>query len=394
MAIRTSRRSATPAPTSTRAACSPPADGNVSVRLPDDTVLLTPAGVSKARLPAGSLARVALDGRILEGRPSTERAMHLAVYRSVRTPGWSVHAHPPTAIAWTLARPGLTELPTDALPELLLAAGRVPIVPYARPGTEEMGAVLLPFLPAHRLLLLSRHGALAWGESMEEAVNGIERVEHSALILKGSRGAGRLHPAASPGAGGAPGTPGPHRTEAPVKDIHGVALRARDRRFEILDQTRLPDAEVWLDGSDPEAMVGHIQRLSVRGAPLIGVAASLSVAAFAERGADCSAVHTAIDRLRRARPTAVNLAWAMDRLGAVVDAGGSAADLICGGGAIHDEDVAACERMGDLGADLIRSGRAAAQPTATRGHSPPPASAAPSGSSTERTPAAADSTSG
>ena len=160
------------------------ADGNVSVRLPDDTVLLTPAGVNKARLPPGSLARVALDGRILEGRPSTERAMHLAVYRASADARVVVHAHPPTAIAWTLARPELTELPTDALPELLLAAGRVPIVPYARPGTEEMGTVLLPFLPAHRLLLLARHGALAWGESMEEAVNGIERVEHSALILK------------------------------------------------------------------------------------------------------------------------------------------------------------------------------------------------------------------
>ena len=160
------------------------ADGNISVRLPDDTLLLTPAGVNKARLAPGSLARVALDGRILEGRPSTERAMHLAVYRASPDARVVIHAHPPTAIAWTLARPNLTELPTDALPELLLAAGRVPIVPYARPGTEEMGAVLLPFLPAHRLLLLSRHGALAWGESMEEAVNGIERVEHSALILK------------------------------------------------------------------------------------------------------------------------------------------------------------------------------------------------------------------
>ena len=170
------------------------ADGNVSVRLPDDTVLLTPAGVNKARLPPGSLARVALDGRILEGRPSTERAMHLAVYRASADARVVVHAHPPTAIAWTLARPGLTELPTDTLPELLLAAGRVPIVPYARPGTEEMGTVLLPFIPAHRLLLLSRHGALAWGESMEEAVNGIERVEHSALILKAAEELGGSTP--------------------------------------------------------------------------------------------------------------------------------------------------------------------------------------------------------
>ena len=170
------------------------ADGNVSVRLPDDTVLLTPAGVNKARLVPGSLARVALDGRILEGRPSTERAMHLAIYRASADARVVIHAHPPTAIAWTLARPELTELPTDALPELLLAAGRVPIVPYARPGTEEMGAVLLPFIPAHRLLLLSRHGALAWGESMEEAVNGIERVEHSALILKAAEELGGSTP--------------------------------------------------------------------------------------------------------------------------------------------------------------------------------------------------------
>lgn len=160
------------------------ADGNVSVRLPDDSVLLTPAGVNKARLAPGTLARVALDGGILEGRPSTERAMHLAIYRACPQARAVVHAHPPTAIAWTLARPELTELPTDSLPELLLAAGRVPIVPYTRPGTEEMGQALLPFLPAHRLLLLSRHGAVAWGESLEEAVNGIERVEHSALILK------------------------------------------------------------------------------------------------------------------------------------------------------------------------------------------------------------------
>ena len=170
------------------------ADGNVSIRLPDDTVLITPAGANKARLAEGSLARVALDGGILEGRPSTERAMHLAVYRASADARVVIHAHPPTAIAWTLARPALPELPTDALPELLLAAGRVPIVPYARPGTEEMGSVLLPFLPAHRLLLLSRHGALAWGESMEEAVNGIERVEHSALILKAAEELGGSTP--------------------------------------------------------------------------------------------------------------------------------------------------------------------------------------------------------
>ncbi|HZX40890.1 MAG TPA: S-methyl-5-thioribose-1-phosphate isomerase, partial [Myxococcaceae bacterium] len=113
---------------------------------------------------------------------------------------------------------------------------------------------------------------------------------------------------------------------------------------------------VWLDGSEPGAMVGHIQRLSVRGAPLIGVAAALSVGAAAERGADAATLRSAIARLREARPTAVNLASAMDRLRAVLDAGGGATDLVRTAEAIHDQDVAACARMGDLGADLLRPG--------------------------------------
>ena len=141
-----------------------------------------------------------------------------------------------------------------------------------------------------------------------------------------------------------------------MKHIEGIALRAGGGRFQLLDQTRLPDAEVWLDATDAEAMVGHIRRLSVRGAPLIGVAAALTIASVAERGADGPALRIAIARLRSARPTAVNLAWAMDRLRAILERGGSVTDLVLEAEAIHDADVAACERMGDLGADLMKPG--------------------------------------
>ena len=160
------------------------ADGNISVRFSDQRIAMTPAGVNKYRLEPEHLAFLRLDGAILSGAPSSERAMHLSVYRRCAEARVVVHAHPPTAIAWTLAHPELSELPSDALPEVILAAGRIPVVPYARPGTEAMGTALEAFLPEHRLLLLARHGALAWGESLEEAVNGIERVEHAALILK------------------------------------------------------------------------------------------------------------------------------------------------------------------------------------------------------------------
>jgi len=169
-------------------------DGNVSARLADGRIAMTPAGVAKARLEPAKLAFLAGDGTLISGQPSSEQLMHLAIYQACPQAMAVVHAHPPTAIAWTVAWPELEELPGDALPELILAAGRIPIVPYARPGTASLGEALLPFLPEHRLLLLARHGALCWGEDLEEAYGGIERLEHVAKILKATIDLGGIVP--------------------------------------------------------------------------------------------------------------------------------------------------------------------------------------------------------
>lgn len=158
-------------------------DGNLSVRLPNGLIAMTPSGVPKAQVEEADLAYLQVDGTLVSGRPSSERAMHLAIYRAVPEAKAIVHAHPPTAIAWSLARPDLAELPAEGLPEVILAAGRIPIVPMAIPGTEAMGSNLLPFLPAHRLMILARHGGLCWGEHMNEAAGGMERLEQVADIL-------------------------------------------------------------------------------------------------------------------------------------------------------------------------------------------------------------------
>jgi len=159
-------------------------DGNISVLLEGGRVAMTPAGAAKARLKPGDMAFLSLEGAVLSGRPSSEWHMHLTVYDVCPEARCVVHAHPPTAVAWTVARPELQELPSEGLPELILAAGRIPIVPYARPGTEALGQAMAPFLPRHRLLLLARHGAVCWGEDLEEAYLGLERLEHVAQILK------------------------------------------------------------------------------------------------------------------------------------------------------------------------------------------------------------------
>ena len=159
------------------------ADGNISYRLSDTYILITPAGRAKSTLMPEDIAVITLDNTIISGKPSSERLMHLAIYQQCPHARCVVHAHPPTAIAWSIACPQLTYLPDECLSELILACGRVPIVPYARPGTAAMGEVLLPFLPQYRALILARHGALGWGESLEEATYAIERIEHTAMIL-------------------------------------------------------------------------------------------------------------------------------------------------------------------------------------------------------------------
>ncbi len=168
------------------------ADGNISCRLPFNRVAITPTGVNKVKLRVEDMAFLQLSGIVLKGKPSSERLMHLAVYRACPNASCVVHAHPPTAIAWSLARPDLAYLPDESLPEVILAACRIPIVPYARPGTAAMGEALAKFLPQHRLMILARHGALCWGETIEDAYNGIERLEHVCQILKSATELGGL----------------------------------------------------------------------------------------------------------------------------------------------------------------------------------------------------------
>lgn len=159
------------------------ADGNVSVRINEDLIMITPSGVAKAFMHAKDMTLMNAQGEALQGQPSSEKLMHLEVFRHCPKAVCVIHAHPVTATAWSIAKPDLDKLPGHALSEVILATGDIPFVPYARPGTQAMGDVLKKYLPHHRAMILRRHGALAWGESLEEAYRGMERIEHSAQVL-------------------------------------------------------------------------------------------------------------------------------------------------------------------------------------------------------------------
>ncbi|MDD2893577.1 MAG: S-methyl-5-thioribose-1-phosphate isomerase [Halothiobacillaceae bacterium] len=136
------------------------------------------------------------------------------------------------------------------------------------------------------------------------------------------------------------------------------ALRWTGQALELLDQRRLPHEQVYLACTSAQAVAVAIRDMVVRGAPAIGVAAAYGVVLAAQHMSDAVAVRLEIQKLADSRPTAVNLFWALQRMGKVMDAGGDAARLEQEALAIEAEDIAANRRMGELGAALIEPGLA------------------------------------
>lgn len=142
-----------------------------------------------------------------------------------------------------------------------------------------------------------------------------------------------------------------------MKNLSSLALRYTDGILQLLDQHRLPAEENWLPCESPESVIGHIRALRVRGAPLIGVSAALSLADYAERGASREQFDRAAEALRAARPTAVNLMICIDRMKvSALESTYSVDAIVKAAESIFDEDVALCRRMGDFGAGLIGDG--------------------------------------
>lgn len=158
-------------------------DGNISVRMSNGCVLITPSGISKGRLAFDDMLVVDLDGKIISSRadrsPSSETPMHLEVYKQRDDVRAVVHAHPIFATTLTVAD---LEFPIDVLPEVLLTMGEVPITRYATPSSHEDAEVIRPFVKDHNAMLLRQHGSLTFGKNLEEALIHLERIEHVSEI--------------------------------------------------------------------------------------------------------------------------------------------------------------------------------------------------------------------
>lgn len=162
-------------------------DGNLSARLDGERLLATPSGLCKGWLREEQLIVVDMGGKRVDEpnahnrdlRPTSELAMHLEAYRVRPDVRAVVHAHPPHAVAQSIAGVGFEDC---FLPEALLFVGIPFVAEYATPSSAEGAAAIREGAAQHDLIVLQRHGSLALATSLEEAYFRTETLEQLARI--------------------------------------------------------------------------------------------------------------------------------------------------------------------------------------------------------------------
>jgi L-fuculose-phosphate aldolase len=168
-------------------------DGNISVRIMGDRLMITPTGAVFETLLPDDLIYVNFLGQKLQGNsfPSSELPMHLEIYRQRPDVDAIIHAHPPVATAFTIAGESLAQ---PVIPEVVSMYGKIPTATYATPATEESAMVIRDLIHDHDLILLDHHGAVAVGRSVEDAFLKLEKLEHTASTLLAAKQLGEIKP--------------------------------------------------------------------------------------------------------------------------------------------------------------------------------------------------------
>lgn len=168
-------------------------DGNISVRMMTDRVMITPSGECLNDLDVEGLVYMDLGGQVLgPGRnPSSEWPMHLEIYRKRPDVEAIIHAHPPVATGFSVAG---TSLSDPVLPELVVMFGSIPTAPYATPATTESADAIRDLIGNHDVIILDHHGAVTVGRDLEDAYLKMEKLEHAASTLLAARQAGGITP--------------------------------------------------------------------------------------------------------------------------------------------------------------------------------------------------------
>jgi L-fuculose-phosphate aldolase len=170
--------------------------GNISCRITEDTVIITPSATDKGRMRWKEVAIIKMNGENLTPglKPSIELGMHLLIYRKNKHVSAIVHAHPLFATAFTAMKPKIN---TSLTAEARAVCGDPAFVPYAMMGTSELAELVSDCISGSDILLLENHGILAAGSSLLQAFDRLEVLENAAkmtLVVEMKGGATPLSP--------------------------------------------------------------------------------------------------------------------------------------------------------------------------------------------------------
>ena len=158
--------------------------GNLSVRLGDDW-LLTPTNASLGRLDPARIAKLDREGRHVSGDlPSKEAFLHHAVYRARPAAAAIVHLHSTHSAAVScMCCLNHEDCIPPLTPYFVMKIGRLPLVPYHRPGDPAVATAIAALAVRHGAMLLANHGPVVSGTSLEAAVNAAEELEETAKLF-------------------------------------------------------------------------------------------------------------------------------------------------------------------------------------------------------------------
>ncbi len=152
-------------------------DGNLSVRIDDEKILITRSAVNKGSVTEKDILIIDNNGNLIEGKGkvTTEVKLHLKIYNCRKDINSVIHCHPlySTAIASTREK-----FPNNIFPEVILTMGEIPICKYATPSTNGLAESLDPYIDYANVFLLSNHGAVTTGKTLETAYYRMEKLEH------------------------------------------------------------------------------------------------------------------------------------------------------------------------------------------------------------------------
>lgn len=156
-------------------------DGNISVKVNDKEIWITPSGVSKGFMTTQSIICVDIDGNVISGnsKPSTEMKLHLNIYKKLSWVKSVIHAHPTFSSVFAVLNKPINK---KYLTESIVSLGDVPVTKFALPSTDELAASCDPYLNNYKAILIANHGAVTWDKSLEGALFKMETLEHTAKV--------------------------------------------------------------------------------------------------------------------------------------------------------------------------------------------------------------------